>query len=118
MTDQEAALAWPFEPGAVEWKAQVVAGARALAVPYVDARAVMDRLDLVLGPAGWSDAYEVLADGNCVVCTLALRLGDRWVSKADVGGPSDQADAGDRRKASFSDALKRAAVKWGIGRYL
>ena len=36
----------------------------------------------------------------------------------DVGGPSEQPDEGNRRKAAFSDALKRAAVKFGIGRYL
>src|SRR5438094_5089004 len=36
----------------------------------------------------------------------------------DVGGQSEQPDEGDRRKAAFSDALKRAAVKFGIGRYL
>jgi len=35
-----------------------------------------------------------------------------------VGGQSEQPDEGDRRKAAFSDALKRAAVKFGIGRYL
>jgi hypothetical protein len=38
--------------------------------------------------------------------------------KEDVGGQSEQPDEGDRRKAAFSDALKRAAVKFGIGRYL
>ena len=36
----------------------------------------------------------------------------------DVGAPSEQPDGGDRLKAAFSDALKRAAVKFGIGRYL
>src|SRR5262249_25660702 len=36
----------------------------------------------------------------------------------DVGGPSEQPDEGDRRKAAVSDALKRAAVKFGLGRYL
>src|SRR5262249_14174357 len=36
----------------------------------------------------------------------------------DVGGQSEQPDGGDRLKAAFSDALKRAAVKFGIGRYL
>jgi len=35
-----------------------------------------------------------------------------------VGSPSEQPDGGDRLKAAFSDALKRAAVKFGIGRYL
>jgi hypothetical protein len=35
-----------------------------------------------------------------------------------VGSPSEQPDEHDRVKAAFSDALKRAAAKWGIGRYL
>ncbi len=45
-------------------------------------------------------------------------MGGDWLTKVDVGGPSDQTDGGDRIKAAFSDALKRAAVKFGIGRYL
>ncbi|MFQ3650102.1 MAG: Rad52/Rad22 family DNA repair protein, partial [Gemmataceae bacterium] len=56
-------------------------------------------------------------DGS-VVCRLQIRVGDEWITKEDVGGPSEQPDEGDRRKAAFSDALKRAAVKFGIGRYL
>jgi hypothetical protein len=52
------------------------------------------------------------------MCRLRLRIGDRWITKADVGSPSEQPDGGDRLKAAFSDALKRAAVKFGIGRYL
>ena len=59
----------------------------------------------------------MLPDGG-VVCRLRLHLGDQWITKMDVGGPSEQPDEGDRRKAAFSDALKRAAVKFGIGRYL
>lgn len=94
-----------------------MAGNRALAIPYLNARAVQDCLDDVLGIDGWEDSYEVLPDGS-VVCTLRVRIGERWLSKVDVGGPSEQPDEGDRRKAAFSDALKRAAVKFGIGRYL
>ncbi len=66
---------------------------------------------------GWQDEYECLADG-CVVCRLRLRLGGEWITKVDVGGESEQKDDGDRRKAAVSDALKRAAVKFGVGRYL
>jgi len=83
----------------------------------VDARVIQDRLDDVLGVAGWQDDYECREDGS-VVCRLRLRLGDEWITKVDVGAPSEQPDEGDRRKAAFSDALKRAAVKFGIGRYL
>ena len=40
------------------------------------------------------------------------------MTKSDVGSMSEQPDGGDRMKAAFSDALKRAAVKFGVGRYL
>ena len=110
-------LAEPFSEDEVKFKPAVVSGNRCLALPYVDARAIQDRLDEVLGVAGWQDEYECLSDG-AVVCRLRLRLGDEWITKMDVGGQSEQPDEGDRRKAAFSDALKRAAVKFGIGRYL
>lgn len=113
----QARLAEPFPAQAVSWKAQTASGNRALAVAYIDARDVMDRLDAVVGAANWQDCYDVLPDGSAV-CRLSLRVGGEWITKSDVGGESEQKDEGDRRKASFSDALKRAAVKWGVGRYL
>jgi len=106
-----------FPANVVEWKPQAINGNHALAIAYIDARAVMKRLDDVLGVDGWEDSYAVLADG-CVVCTLRCCILGQWLTKQDVGGESDQKDEGDRRKASFSDAFKRAAVKWGVGRYL
>jgi hypothetical protein len=111
------ALAEPFDPSEVKWKPGVVSGNRALALAYVDARAIQDRLDEVLGGENWQDDYEALSDGS-VICRLRLKLGSEWITKTDVGGPSEQPDGGDRIKAAFSDALKRAAVKFGIGRYL
>src|SRR5204862_948337 len=111
------ALSAPFDPREVRFKPAVVSGNRALALAYVDARVIQDRLDDVLGVTGWQDEYECLPDGS-VVCRLRLRLGDEWITKMDVGGPSEQPDGGDRMKAAFSDALKRAAVKFGVGRYL
>lgn len=116
-SDLIARLAEPFDPGEVKFKPAVVSGNRAMALAYVDARVVQDRLDDVLGVEGWQDTYEVLADGS-VTCKLSLKIGDEWVTKMDVGGPSEQPDGGDRMKAAFSDAMKRAAVKFGIGRYL
>jgi hypothetical protein len=90
---------------------------RCLAMAYIDARLIQDRLDEVLGVENWEDAYRILPDGS-VMCRLRCKLGDRWITKTDVGSPSEQPDVGDRLKAAFSDALKRAAVKFGIGRYL
>jgi len=110
-------LALPFDPADVKFKPQAVKGNRALAIAYADVRAVMDRLDDVVGSENWQDDYEVLPDTS-VVCRLRVRLDGRWVRKTDVGSPSEQPDGGDRLKAAFSDALKRAAVKFGIGRYL
>jgi hypothetical protein len=112
-------LAEPFPANAVGWKPQSVKGSRALAIAYIDVRDVMDRLDDVVGPASWEDDYQLTADNPpSFLCTLRIRLGDRWISKRDVGGCSDQPDPGDRIKSACSDALKRTAVKFGIGRYL
>jgi hypothetical protein len=110
-------LSAPFDPKDVKFKPQMVKNNRALAMAYIDARLIQDRLDEVLGVENWEDGYKILADGS-VMCRLRIKLGDRWISKTDVGSPSEQPDVGDRLKAAFSDALKRAAVKFGIGRYL
>lgn len=115
--DIQAKLSEPFAVDEVQWKAQTVRGNRALAVAYVDARCVMDRLDAVFGVAGWQDEYGVLANGS-VVCKLRCLVDGLWIEKSDVGSESEQPDGGDRVKAAFSDAIKRAAVKWGAGRYL
>lgn len=110
-------LAGPFPPGTVKYRPGAVSGHRALALPYVDARAVQEKLDEAVGVMGWQDAYDHLEDGS-VVCRLKLRIGGEWICKTDVGSPSGQPDEGDRHKAAVSDALKRAAVKFGVGRYL
>jgi hypothetical protein len=117
MTEPTAALSAPFELKEVKFKPQSVKGNRALALAYIDCRVIQDRLDDVLGVENWMDEYEILAEGS-VMCRLKLKLNGEWVTKTDVGSPSEQPDQGDRLKAAFSDALKRAAVKFGIGRYL
>lgn len=106
-----------FPASDVQFKPGVVNGNRALALAYIDARTVMDRLDEALGCLGWQDSYTFLPDGSAV-CSLSVKVGAEWATKMDVGAPSEQKDEGDRRKASVSDALKRAAVKFGVGRYL
>lgn len=112
------ALLAEFAPGEVKIKPAMVKNNRALALHYIDARLVMDRLDLVVGVNNWKDEYTVLPGGNEVECRLSLRIAGEWVTKADVGGQSEQPDEGDRMKAAYSDALKRAAVKFGVGRFL
>ena len=105
-------LAEPFPEEEIRWRVEALSKdkRRALVVPYVDVRAVLDRLDEAVGPEGWRDAYELLTQGEgfyAVKCRLTV-LG---VTKEDVG-------EGETLKAAFSDALKRAAVKFGVGRHL
>jgi hypothetical protein len=111
------ALAEPFALAEIQFKPKKVSGNRALAIAFVDARAIQDRLDEVLGVDGWQDEYRCLPDGS-VVCRLRLRIGSEWIAKTDVGSQSEQSEGGDRLKGAFSDALKRVAVKFGVGRYL
>ncbi len=111
------ALAAPFDPDEIKFKPAVVSGNRAMALAYVDARVIQDRLDDVLGIDNWQDEYAV-QDGGSVICKLSCRINGEWIGKMDVGNPSEQPDEGDRLKAAFSDALKRAAIKFGVGRFL
>ncbi len=107
-----AALAAPFEPDEVKVRSQ--AGRN---LPYITARTIMNRLDDVLGPSNWWDDYQPLE--HSVICRLTVRLPDgTTLTKCDAGGYAGMADPGDDDKSGFADAFKRAAVKFGVGRYL
>lgn len=109
-----ATLRAPFPADEIEWRVGSTTGdkKRGLALAYLTSRHVMNRLDEVCGIDGWQDRYEF--HGPRTVCYLSIKIGDEWVTKADAAGDT-QVEA---EKGSVSDALKRAAVKWGIGRYL
>lgn len=86
-------------------------------MPYVTARVVMNRLDEVMGITNWWDEYT--ASEFSVQCRLTLRFPDGTiVTKADAGAYAGMPDDGDDDKSGYSDAFKRAAVKFGIGRFL
>jgi hypothetical protein len=107
-------LAAPFPPDAISWRVGSTSGdkSKGLALAYLDARDVMDRLDSVCGPGGWQDRYPHA--GNKTVCEIGIKVGDEWIWKADGAGDTDV----EAEKGALSDAFKRAAVRWGIGRYL
>jgi len=115
MSDIFKQLAAPFPGNAVHWRAQTLnrEGTSAMALAYIDARDVMNRLDSVVGPADWQDSYTETAKGR-LICTLSVRINGEWIAKSDGAGDTDV----EGEKGALSDALKRAAVKWGIGRYL
>jgi len=108
-------LAKEFPREAIHWRAQTLTrnGDKALALAYLDARDVMDRLDEVCGPENWQSRYVETAKGR-VLCEIGICVDGEWVWKSD--GAGDTAVEGE--KGGISDALKRAAVQWGIGRYL
>jgi hypothetical protein len=85
---------------------------------YVTARQVADRLDTVIGPGNWETHFLVIdSEKQVVQCTLVI-FGQR---KADVGYPNNPGRPeleDEPYKAAYSDAFKRAAVAWGIGRFL
>jgi hypothetical protein len=55
------ALTAPFPVDAIHWLPLAVKGNRALAAAYIDARAVMQRLDSVFGVGGWKDSVRRVA---------------------------------------------------------
>ena len=106
-----------FAPDAIEWRIQQ-AGEKhgrvwAIAVPYVTNRAIQVRLDEVVGPERWRNEFRPGPDGG-VMCGLSIRVGDEWVTKWDGAENTDVEGV----KGGLSGAMKRAAVQWGIGRYL
>lgn len=114
-----------FPASAIEWRAGNLnyEKTRAQAVPYINARAVQQRLDDVCGPENWKNEFKPSPMNNGVICVISIRTPDGdWVSKEDGAqfepeGP-DSTSPEMAVKGAYSNALKRAAVMWGIGRYL
>ena len=85
---------------------------KGVALAYIDARDVMERLDAVVGPANWQNRYTQAEQKT--VCEIGIRINGEWVWKADGAGDTDY----EANKGAMSDAFKRAAVRWGVGQYL
>jgi hypothetical protein len=130
----------PFGEDEIEWRAlradlKQDGTPWAQVAPYVESRSIMDRLDKVAGIGNWQNRFEKGPDGG-VICGISIRIENEWVTKWDgaeggeaegrrqkaEGDPSTGSGAGGNRidqvKTSLTNAFKRAAVQWGIGRYL
>ena len=83
---------------------------------YKTARADMDILDETVGPENWYKTYREMK-GN-LYCTIYIRVGTEWVGKEECGVESRADDEGNEKKGEASDAQKRSAVVWGLGRSL
>ena len=109
------ALLEPYHPSEIKFRVGSTSKdkTKGIALAYVDARTVMDRLDNIVQPQNWQDSY-VETPTNRVICTISIFDGERWIAKSDGAGVTQF----EGEKGAMSDAFKRAAVKFGVGRYL
>ena len=115
ISDVTKRLQAPFPAHMIQWKPGVISKdrKRALMLAHIDARAVQDRLDAIC-PDAW--AFDIEHIPGARVPTVKGTLTVLGVSRSDVG-EAPEGDLG-TFKAAVSDALKRCAVHFGIGRYL
>ncbi len=115
MLNIEQQLLMPFPENKVHWRigARTKDKKKGLPLAYIDARDVMHRLDDVFGVGKWQDTYFETSSGR-IICELECFIDSMWIKKSD--GAGDTGTEGE--KGAISDAFKRAAVKFGIGRYL
>ena len=106
-------LAKPLPREEIQWRVQRLTkdGTSGLALAYVNVRTVQDRLNIVMG-ANWQTKH--INYGVKTICHLGLKLDGDWIWRSDGAGDTQfEAD-----KGAISDALKRAAVSFGVGRHL
>jgi hypothetical protein len=85
---------------------------------YADARAVAQRLDDVLGLAGWQFEVKVAdATAKVVHGTLVAVIDGVTTVRQDFGYPNSAQDD-EPYKSAASDALRRCAAQIGVGRSL
>jgi len=108
----------PFSASDIEWRVQqcgiAKSGPWAMVLAYVTNRAIMKRLDDVCGKSGWRNEYRDIPNNGGVECGISIKVGGEWITKWDAA-ENTQVEA---VKGGRSGAMKRAAVQWGIGRYL
>jgi hypothetical protein len=108
-----------FIPEDIEWRigrsGEKNGNVWAVALAYVTNRAIQSRLDEVCGPLNWQNEYKEW-QGQSQICGISIWDENKktWVTKWD-GADATRIDA---TKGGLSGAMKRAAVQWGIGRYL
>jgi len=134
LRDALEALAEPFDPELIYWKPQATNKdkTKAIAAAYADPRAYSDRLNEVVGPHKWSTSYTVYtiapilnpqAESDwkklifkgkvLVVASLTIQ----GIGSNSGTGESDAADENAITSAE-AQAFKRAAIRFGLGRYL
>ncbi|UAL49765.1 hypothetical protein K7887_22630 (plasmid) [Sutcliffiella horikoshii] len=106
----------PFPEKDIEWRVQrcfnTNNGPKAIVVPYVQNRAIMERLDAIFGPFGWENNFKEIHGG--VLCGITVNINGNKTTKWDGADLTNI----EPTKGAISSSMKRAAVQFGIGRYL
>src|SRR5690606_11047745 len=85
---------------------------KGIALAYIDARNVQQRLDEAVGAPNWQNKMTPTPGG--MICEIAIKIDGEWIWKANTAEDTNI----EAVKGAASDAFKRAAVLWGIGEYL
>lgn len=126
----------PFYPEELEWrvgskKLDYNGNPKIQIFCYVQNRAIMDRLDKVLGFNNWEmikpDHVHTIIDKterqtnemytvnlNGFITGLRIRIAGEWITRYDGADFTDF----EPFKGGLSNSMKRTAVQFGIGRYL
>lgn len=114
LQELQKALQEPFTEDELEFRVGATNGdkTKGLALAYVQARSIQNRLDKVLGMQNWKVSYREINGG--FLCSLEIRINGEWISREDGANNTDF----EAIKGGISCAFKRVASVWGIGRYL
>lgn len=109
----------PFDLSAISWKINNYNGekTKAMITFHVDARAVQERLNTIIGIENWSFEFSELQQDKGAHGKLIVDFGEKKVMREDVGYPNEVGKK-EWYKDAVSDALKRCAVHFGIGHFL
>ena len=103
----------PFSADKISWRIGATNKDKTKGIPlaYIDARDVMNRFDEVF-EMNWQCKYSHASTKT--VCEISVLIDGVWITRAGGAGDTDI----EAEKGALSDAFKRAAVLFGIGRYL
>jgi len=113
-------LAQPFSEYDLEWRVQASGAYNGniwcRVIAYVTNRAIQQRLDNTVGMFNWKNEFKPLPNsvGDGSLCGISIKFDGEWITKYD-GADNTAIEA---TKGGLSGSMKRAAVHFGIGRYL
>jgi len=103
----------PITANEIEWRVQQqTSTGKLIVVPYITNRCVMERFDEAFGASNWTSEFREI--GNGFICRLSVTVDKKFVYREDGASKTNI----EPEKGGISDAMKRAAVQFGLGRCL